>query len=52
MYCITSDCRKSSKLFFSVRCGIYFGQGRIELWKEAFQCNALDILRDMKQITA
>ena len=52
MYGITSDCRKSSKFFFSVSYGIYFGQGRTELQKEAFQCDALDILRDIKPITA
>ena len=52
MYGITSDCRKSSKFFFSVGYGIYFGQGRTELQKEAFQCDALDILRDIKPITA
>ena len=52
MCCITSDCRKSSKFFFSVGHGIYFGQGRTELEKKAFQYDALDILRDIKQITA
>ena len=52
MCCITSDCRKSSKFLFSVGHGIYFGQGRTELEKKAFQYDALDILRDIKQITA
>ena len=52
MYGITIDRRKSLKLFFLVGYDIYFCQGGTELQKEAFQCDTLDILRDIKQITA
>ena len=45
----SNDCRKSSKFFFrSVMAYIL----ATELWKESFQCDALDILREIKQITA
>ena len=44
---ISIDCRKSPKFGSS----IYFGQKRTELKKGVFQCNALDILRDIRQIT-
>ena len=52
MYGITVGCRKSSKFFFKVGYGIHFGRGRTEFQKEAFWCDTLDILRDIKQITA
>ena len=51
-YCILTGCRRLSKLCFSVGYGIYFRQGTSELWKEEFQYDGLDILRDIRQITA
>ena len=42
---------ENHQILFSVSSGICFSQGRTELQKETFKSDALDILREIKQIT-
>ena len=49
--CKALQLQKIIKIVFSVDYGMQSAQERTELQKEAFQCDALDILRDIQQFT-